>query len=690
MLNVRIPAQEKELSPRIIVIGVGGAGGNAVDNMIASDLAGVDFLVCNTDAQAIKKSLCPNKVQLGTGMTQGLGAGSKPEVGRAAAEESFEDVIAHLEGMNMAFITCGMGGGTGTGAAPIIARAAKEKGILTVGVVTKPFHFEGAHRMRIAEAGIEEMQDYVDTLIVIPNQNLFRIANEKTTFAEAFKMADSVLQSGVRGVTDLMLKPGLINLDFADVRCAMMEMGKAMMGTGEATGESRAIEAAEAAISNPLLDDVSMKGARGVIINITGGYDMTLFEADEACNRIRDEVDPNANIIFGSTFDDKLEGVMRVSVVATGIDSEALRKSKPLKPATMNVVSGQTVQTERKAPERSVPNAESARPVSHQTSSFSPSYAQSPSMPSFSAPVAAPHNGGGTRDAMPMSRQDDPEQDMFEQASYQQAVGQQSVGQQPMSQQGGQQTPSASRSFGGAPMGAMPVAPTEAAPSYSPPVFGNEGAYASSSSMTVGSAEALRGVRYGSSFIPPKPMEAHDSHAQAHSQHQPAYQDEAAQNFGSRPQFQGQPAMQAQSHVQTHVQTQSQGQAQGHAQSHTMARPAGLKLNPPQQPRPEDRKKSPSLFERFTGAYRNFRGEDDGDLGQTDSQGSGSQGGNGGSNGGGGSMFSGLRSQPTENGKSAQSPVQGQLDVNVQQKAEAAKGDKQDLDIPAFLRRQAN
>lgn len=310
-----------ELRPRITVIGVGGAGGNAVCNMIRAKLEGVEFVVANTDAQALAGSLVesPRKIQLGLHVTQGLGAGSKPDVGRASAEESHEEIIQHLRGSNMVFITAGMGGGTGTGAAPVIARAAREEGILTVGVVTKPFHFEGTHRSRTAERGIEELQQYVDTLIIIPNQNLFRIANERTTFADAFKMADDVLYSGVRGVTDLMMMPGLINLDFADIRAVMAEMGKAMMGTGEAEGDRRALDAAEAAISNPLLDDVSMKGAKGVLINITGGYDMTLYEVDEAANRIRDEVDPEANIIFGSTFDEKLNGTIRVSVVATGI-----------------------------------------------------------------------------------------------------------------------------------------------------------------------------------------------------------------------------------------------------------------------------------------------------------------------------------------------------------------------------------
>jgi cell division protein FtsZ len=329
-LNLTLPEEEKELAPRITVIGVGGAGGNAVNNMIRSNLAGVEFVICNTDAQAMKQNLCERRIQMGIGVTRGLGAGSRPEVGRSAAEEALEEIMIALEGSNMAFITAGMGGGTGTGAAPVIARAARESGILTIGVVTKPFQFEGTHRMRLAEAGIQELQKYVDTLIIIPNQNLFRVANERTTFADAFKMADDVLHSGVAGVTDLMVKPGLINLDFADIRAVMSEMGKAMMGTGEAEGDRRAIDAAEAAISNPLLEDVSMKGARGVLINITGGLDMTLFEVDEAANRIREEVDPDANIIFGSTFDEVLEGRMRISVVATGIEADKAIQPRPL------------------------------------------------------------------------------------------------------------------------------------------------------------------------------------------------------------------------------------------------------------------------------------------------------------------------------------------------------------------------
>lgn len=318
-INLHLPSQLDTLKPKITVVGVGGAGGNAVNNMIASNLEGVDFVIANTDAQALETAMTERVIQLGSSVTRGLGAGADPSKGCAAAEEAMEDIAANIQGSNMVFIAAGMGGGTGTGAAPVIARAAKEQGILTVGIVTKPFSFEGAHRMRMAEAGLKELQNYVDTLIVIPNQNLFRIANEKTTFAEAFRLADEVLHSGVRGVTDLMVKPGLVNLDFADIRAVMSEMGKAMMGTGEASGTSRALQAAEAAISNPLLDDVSLKGARAVLINITGGADMTLFEVDEAANRIRDEVDPEANIIFGSTFSDALEGTMRVSVVATGI-----------------------------------------------------------------------------------------------------------------------------------------------------------------------------------------------------------------------------------------------------------------------------------------------------------------------------------------------------------------------------------
>ncbi len=320
-INLTVP-NPAELKPRITVFGVGGAGGNAVNNMIESNLEGVEFVVANTDAQAITQSLAERRIQMGSALTQGLGAGSQPQIGAGAAEEALPEITDQLAGAHMTFITAGMGGGTGTGAAPVIARAAKELGILTVGVVTKPFHFEGQRRQLTAERGIEQLAQHVDTLIVIPNQNLFRVANEKTTFAAAFAMADQVLYSGVASITELMTKEGLINLDFADVRSIMSEMGKAMMGTGEASGEKRAIEAAEAAISNPLLDDVSMRGARGLLISIAGGPDLTLYEVDEAATRIREEVDPEANIILGATFDDTLEGTMRVSVVATGLNEE--------------------------------------------------------------------------------------------------------------------------------------------------------------------------------------------------------------------------------------------------------------------------------------------------------------------------------------------------------------------------------
>ena len=323
-LNLMMPTHE-ELKPRITVFGVGGAGGNAVNNMIEKKLEGVEFVVANTDAQALQQSNASTKIQMGVRVTEGLGAGARPSVGAAAAEETIEEIVDHLAGAHMCFITAGMGGGTGTGAAPIIAQAARELGVLTVGVVTKPFQFEGAKRMRQAEEGVEALQKMVDTLIIIPNQNLFRLANEKTTFTEAFSMADDVLHQGVKGVTDLMVRPGLINLDFADVRAVMDEMGKAMMGTGEAEGEDRAVKAAEKAIANPLLDEISLKGAKGVLINITGAHDLTLFELDEAANRIREEVDPDANIIVGSTLDETMEGRMRVSVVATGIDAAVMQ-----------------------------------------------------------------------------------------------------------------------------------------------------------------------------------------------------------------------------------------------------------------------------------------------------------------------------------------------------------------------------
>lgn len=339
------PPDISELKPRITVFGVGGAGGNAVNNMITAGLQGVDFVVANTDAQALTMSKAQRIVQMGTQVTQGLGAGSQPDVGAAAAQEVIDELRDHLTGANMVFVTAGMGGGTGTGAAPVIAKTAREMGILTVGVVTKPFHFEGQRRMRTAESGIAELHKVVDTLLIIPNQNLFRVANEKTTFADAFAMADQVLYSGVACITDLMVKEGLINLDFADVRAVMREMGKAMMGTGEATGEKRALTAAEAAIANPLIDDSSMKGARGLLISITGGKDLTLFEVDEAATRIREEVDQDANIIVGATFDETLDGIIRVSVVATGIEQALIARNSAAPPAIVTNAAASTPDT---------------------------------------------------------------------------------------------------------------------------------------------------------------------------------------------------------------------------------------------------------------------------------------------------------------------------------------------------------
>ncbi|WP_300550285.1 cell division protein FtsZ [Roseovarius sp.] len=360
-----------DLKPRITVFGVGGAGGNAVNNMIEKQLDGVDFVVANTDAQALSQSNSESRIQLGVKVTEGLGAGARASVGAAAAEESIEQIVDHLAGAHMCFITAGMGGGTGTGAAPIIAQAARELGVLTVGVVTKPFQFEGAKRMRQAEEGVEALQKMVDTLIIIPNQNLFRLANEKTTFTEAFSMADDVLYQGVKGVTDLMVRPGLINLDFADVRAVMDEMGKAMMGTGEDSGEDRAIQAAEKAIANPLLDEISLRGAKGVLINITGGHDLTLFELDEAANRIREEVDADANIIVGSTLDPSMEGSMRVSVVATGIDATEKhddmpvpRRSlaQPLRQAAAPEVAAPVAEQAEEAPEQVAATTTEAEP----------------------------------------------------------------------------------------------------------------------------------------------------------------------------------------------------------------------------------------------------------------------------------------------------------------------------------------
>jgi cell division protein FtsZ len=360
-INLKIP-DIHEMKPRITVFGVGGAGGNAVNNMISAGLQGVDFVVANTDAQALTMSKAERIVQMGAQVTEGLGAGSQPEVGRAAAEEVIDEIRDHLNGAHMVFVTAGMGGGTGTGAAPVIAKIARELGILTVGVVTKPFHFEGQRRMRFAEAGIVELQKVVDTLLIIPNQNLFRVANEKTTFADAFAMADQVLYSGVACITDLMVKEGLINLDFADVRAVMREMGKAMMGTGEASGEKRALTAAEAAIANPLIDDASMKGARGLLISITGGKDLTLYEVDEAATRIREEVDQDANIIVGATFDESLDGIIRVSVVATGIDNTGSMRQPAPAEAALKELAGKLRSDSRRIAER----VERGQPAAHQ------------------------------------------------------------------------------------------------------------------------------------------------------------------------------------------------------------------------------------------------------------------------------------------------------------------------------------
>ena len=392
-LNLSLPGQE-DLKPRITVFGVGGAGGNAVDNMIDKQLDGVEFVVANTDAQALKQSNAPAKIQMGIKVTEGLGAGARPSVGAAAAEESIQQIVDHLAGAHMCFITAGMGGGTGTGAAPIIAQAARELGVLTVGVVTKPFQFEGVKRMRQAEDGVESLQKVVDTLIIIPNQNLFRLATENTTFTEAFALADDVLYQGVKGVTDLMVRPGLINLDFADVRAVMDEMGKAMMGTGEAEGPDRATHAAEKAIANPLLDEISLKGAKGVLINITGGYDMTLFELDEAANKIREMVDEDANIIVGSTLDTDMGGKMRVSVVATGIDASASRLEPPMPRRSMSGpgrVGGEEPRVTTPAPSIA---AAPMRPAAPQPAPMARSFAAQPAAaapaPRQAAPAPAP------------------------------------------------------------------------------------------------------------------------------------------------------------------------------------------------------------------------------------------------------------------------------------------------------------
>lgn len=594
MNNVDHTSKNSKLSPKITVIGVGGAGGNAINNMITTNMNGVDFIVCNTDSQALIGNLAEHKVQLGASLTEGLGAGAKPEIGRAAAEESLDDVMQYLEDAHMAFITAGMGGGTGTGAAAVIAKACRERGILTVGVVTKPFHFEGTRRMKMAEEGLSELQNYVDTLIVIPNQNLFRVVNDKTTFADGFKMADSVLQSAVRGVTDLIVMPGLINLDFADIRSVMQEMGKAVMGAGEATGDNRATEAAEKAISNPLLDDVSMKGAKGVIVNITGGYDMTLFEVDEACNRIRDEVDPDANIIFGSTFDESLEGTIRVSVVATGIDAAMEKKQQGGGfSSSRGSVGGFSV--ERAVPSRAPVSV--SRPI-NQGASFAASAAVKP--------VEA--------------------RSSFTQEEEQ--IEARPVRAQAASMGGG---------FGG-----------------------------------------IRGTRMGDSFIPPQPMEVEgdyvgDMYQQKsfHQQRQAAPMQQAVQQPVQQQAPVYQSAPQQPAYYQEPVHQQPMYEAQPPVQQPVYA--------PQEQAAPVARKKSPSLFERITGGYRRAEPV------QEENFVSGEESGETGSQSSGGGFGGGLGLRAPQRAV-APAPAQGRLNID----APAQKADEDELDIPAFLRRQTS
>lgn len=594
----------KKLSPKITVVGVGGAGGNAVNNMIASNLIGVDFVVCNTDAQALQGNLADHKIQLGTSLTEGLGAGAKPEIGRAAAEESLDDVMQHLENANMAFITAGMGGGTGTGAAAVIAKACREKGILTVGVVTKPFHFEGSNRMRLAEEGINELQNYVDTLIVIPNQNLFRVVNDKTTFADAFKMADSVLQSAVRGVTDLIVMPGLINLDFADIRSVMQEMGKAVMGAGEASGERRATEAAEKAVSNPLLDDVSMKGAKGIIINVTGGYDMTLFEVDEACNRIRDEVDPNANIIFGSTFDESMEGTMRVSVVATGIDAAAVAAEKKTKATT----GGFAVERPRSRLE--------ARQAEVEPVSVIPSR---PAYPAAHPAAEAPRYP---------AQQQQPAAARTYAPSYAQAAA---VGAHKYEE----------------------VASSSSSPAFvAVPEFVNESVAVASAQTVAHSGEmAPRGARIGGSYIPPQPMEAGEGYHPQPVQVETSFRPAA-------PAYQPQPAP-----VAPHYEA-----------------PVYQSAPAPVPAAPVAKKKGPTLFERITGQYRRAEPVEEVYTPAPLAERATPQ------------QMSPLESSaalraPQRGGY--QNPAQGRLNIDTPA-APARQGEQEELDIPAFLRRQTS
>lgn len=593
--NIKMQQSDvQRLSPRIAVIGVGGAGGNAVNNMISSGLEGCEFLVCNTDAQALEHSMAEHQVQLGVTVTGGLGAGSKPEIGQSSAEESLDEVLSYLEGANMAFVTAGMGGGTGTGAAPVIAKACRQQGILTVGVVTKPFHFEGVHRMKQAEKGIEEMQQYVDTLIVIPNQNLFRVANEKTTFAEAFKMADTVLQSGVRGVTDLMVRPGLVNLDFADIRTAMLQMGKAMMGTGEASGEKRATEAAEAAINNPLLDDVSMKGANGVIINVTGGYDMTFFEVDEACNRIRDEVDANANIIFGTTFDENMSDFMRVSIVATGIESDSSKSKAPVDNGTQSSSGDSLVNRNTLQQQNTTPVSSNVAAVQTQKSDANAAVSHSLSgrdvLKSLTAPMmrsaashvpTAIHRESASDDVVASA--DVSSVDMFEQ-----------------------------------------------------------GEFVSNTKKSDEEISAPRGKRVGEAFIPPKPMRPDVPISSNGIGDHISRFDGAQESISVRP----------------------RKDVIADAAASPVVSP---RVSPVLQTSSQESRHTPSLFERITGSVQqrldNMR--DEGDL-----------------------LKAPTEEVSAKKPKDSQ-PSQGKLDIKTPSRQPSAQLDE-DLDIPAFLRRQAN
>ena len=603
MLNIRMNTMNntvQKILPKIVVAGVGGAGGNAVNNMILAGTSGVDFIVLNTDAQALVNNNADTKIQLGSSLTEGLGAGAKPEVGRNAANETLDDIMQHLDSANMVFITAGMGGGTGTGAAPVIAKACRERGILTVGVVTKPFHFEGTHRMKMAEEGIAEMQSYVDTLIVIPNQNLFRVVNEKTTFAEAFKLADGVLQAAVRGVTDLIVNPGVINLDFADIRSVMLEMGKAVMGMGEATGDRRASEAAEKAINNPLLDDVSMKGARGVIVNIAGGYDMTLFEVDEACNRIRDEVDANANIIFGSSFDEKMEGIMRVSVIATGIDAAQMAKATRAPQSGAFVVERTSPQTvaQQRAQTSSVTRtaAPVARPV-YQSVYQQPAVAVAPKAEAVVAPSAP---------------------------TYAQ-IAQASVVMQSAASRFVQQTQIES----------VTVTPQPA----STPAAYDEAQLQNS----------VRGARYQGAFIPPEPQESGRDHNASY------------QNWSG-----GTPH--AQSTTTAYAQTEIRHDEQAYAPATEAAATSS------------SRRKSPSLFERITGGIRR---EINAVRSASREELSFAEDGNA-SN----AVEQNVRQpQSMQARKTPELPVQGRLNIDA---PSAPASSDSELDIPAFLRRQAN